>query len=65
MAKLKRASSIVNWDILDDFFDEDIKKTTFSKEINEDGKIRLEEVIDKKTINALLKFVKKDSIFEN
>ncbi len=48
----------------DDFFDEDIKKTTFSKEINEDGKIRLEEVTDKKTINALLKFVKEDSIFE-
>ncbi|MBP3582370.1 MAG: hypothetical protein J6J33_06425 [Clostridia bacterium] len=48
-----------------DFFDKSIQKTTFAKEINEDGNVRLEEVLDQKLYNALVKIVKEDSILIN
>lgn len=48
-----------------DFLDEDVKKTTFLKEVNENGEFMLEEIMDKKVYNKLVDLVKGDSIFEN
>ena len=46
----------------DDFFDKSIQKTTFAKEINDNGVAVLEEVTDKRVYNALVKLVKEDSV---
>ena len=44
------------------FFDGDGKKTMFAKEVNEDGKTFVEEVLDKKVLSALKRMVKNTTV---